>query len=173
MQVAQGIPLESIYPYVASNYGLLNSVPNSIADCFSTSVKYYMPKQPNGSNPVWKRYDNITSTQIQSLLTKGTLTVLYYVDSAFFNYKSGVYSCPVNSVTAYGLINHAIQLVGMDSNGNYVIKNSWGTSWGNKGFATISSTADCGLSGYVYAVTSEKFYYLSFLMLSAILVLAM
>jgi hypothetical protein len=43
-----------------------------------------------------------------------------------------------------------VELVGMDCNGNYIIKNSWGTSWGDGGFATIDAANDCGLSAFVY-----------------------
>ena len=59
----------------------------------------------------------------------------------------------MNSTEAYANINHAVELVGVDcSTGNYIIKNSWGTSWGDGGFATIDTTADCGLSAFVYSI---------------------
>ena len=78
-----------------------------------------------------------------------------YADSGFGIYSGGVFSCSVNFTTAYSKINHAVELVGMDCNGNYIIKNSWGTSWGNAGFATVSAANDCGLSAYVYSILSE------------------
>lgn len=34
-------------------------------------------------------------------------------------------------------INHYVQVIGYDSNGNYIIKNSWGIYWGDNGYATI------------------------------------
>jgi cathepsin L len=43
-------------------------------------------------------------------------------------------------------MNHAVLLYGYDSNGNWLIKNQWGTDWGNQGFMTLSSTNDCGMS---------------------------
>ena len=91
------------------------------------------------------------------MLERGSLVVAYYVDSTFYSYSSGIFSCPVNSTEAYANINHAVELVGMDCNGNYIIKNSWGTSWGDGGYATIDQTNDCGLSAFVYIVLGENY----------------
>jgi len=60
--------------------------------------------------------------------------------------------CPAFA-NAFAGINHAVVIVGMDANKNYIIKNSWGTNWADSGFATISATNDCALSAYVYAMT--------------------
>ena len=40
-------------------------------------------------------------------------------------------------------------IIGYDSDGNYIIKNSWGTLWGESGFGRIDKNNDCGLSGFV------------------------
>jgi hypothetical protein len=67
-----------------------------------------------------------------------------YANTGWMKYAGGVYSgCPSNSAT---LINHAVLLYGYDSSGNWLVKNQWGTTWGNNGFITISGTSDCGLS---------------------------
>jgi C1A family cysteine protease len=55
-------------------------------------------------------------------------------------YKSGVFS---NCKTS---LNHGVLLVGI-SGGNWVVKNSWGASWGDKGFITLASGNTCGLCG--------------------------
>jgi hypothetical protein len=47
-----------------------------------------------------------------------------------------------------GTANHAILLVGYNST-HWFIKNSWGTSWGNKGFGYILKTNDCKLNAWV------------------------
>lgn len=76
------------------------------------------------------------------------------VDSTFQAYRGGVYTdCP-NFQNAYASINHAVVIVGMDADKNYIIKNSWGTAWGENGFATVSSVNDCALTGFVYQISS-------------------
>jgi C1A family cysteine protease len=43
-------------------------------------------------------------------------------------------------------LNHAVLAVGYDANGNWIIKNSWGTTWGNKGFMTLAAGDTCGVT---------------------------
>jgi len=86
----------------------------------------------------------LTATQIQGLLfAQGPVMVgVMGSDFGFQHYSSGVYSgCPVDIT-----INHAVLLYGYDSNGNWLIKNQWGTSWGESGFMVLSPTNDCGMS---------------------------
>lgn len=51
-------------------------------------------------------------------------------------------SCDINQNLT--LLNHAILIVGYTST-HWIIKNSWGPSWGDKGFAYVSRASDCGL----------------------------
>lgn len=61
-------------------------------------------------------------------------------------YRSGVFRCTSSQVT----INHAVLLIGYDLNQNWIIKNSWGTGWGDKGYMTInkSNMYNCGICKY-------------------------
>lgn len=57
-------------------------------------------------------------------------------------YGSGVFS---NCATS---INHAVLLVGVVG-GNWKIKNSWGTGWGESGYIRLAGTANtCGVCAY-------------------------
>lgn len=100
-------------------------------------------------------YDNVTNTQIKTLLTQGPLGAVIYANNLFQGYKSGVFSgCPASYQVSYNLINHAVIIVGYTSNGDYIIKNSWGTGWGDGGFAIIDHTRDCALTAQVHQYTS-------------------
>lgn len=99
------------------------------------------------------RHDNVTVTQMETLLADGPVAALMSVDASFQSYSSGVYTlCPAFA-NAYASINHAVVIVGMDADKNYIIKNSWGTRWGDSGFATVSSVNDCALSAYVFKIS--------------------
>ncbi len=81
---------------------------------------------------------------------------MIYADDGFQSYGSGVYSgCPSSFTESYNNINHAVIIIGFDINGNYIIKNSWGTSWGENGFGIINKNNDCGLSAVVVQFTSN------------------
>ncbi|KAM3147596.1 hypothetical protein pb186bvf_000403 [Paramecium bursaria] len=50
-------------------------------------------------------------------------------------------------------LNHAVLLVGYNSDDTWIIKNSWGTEWGEKGFITLSAGNTCGVlsdAGFAY-----------------------
>jgi C1A family cysteine protease len=59
-------------------------------------------------------------------------------------YSGGVFS---NCGTS---LNHAVLGVGFDSTGNWKIRNSWGTSWGEKGFIRLAPGNTCGVISEVY-----------------------
>eukprot|EP01111_Echinosteliopsis_oligospora_P016374 TRINITY_DN677_c0_g1_i2.p1 TRINITY_DN677_c0_g1~~TRINITY_DN677_c0_g1_i2.p1 ORF type:complete len:589 (+),score=124.22 TRINITY_DN677_c0_g1_i2:49-1815(+) len=79
---------------------------------------------------------------LAALKTYGPLAVTVNADSAWQGYKKGILS---NS--SYTSTNHAVTLVGYDSaNDAYIIKNSWGSSWGESGFIRISTQGDFGMT---------------------------
>ncbi|CAI5712343.1 unnamed protein product [Hyaloperonospora brassicae] len=75
---------------------------------------------------------------------------------SFDAYKGGIYTCPNDGTFASSAaINHALVLVGYGSDGTtdyWILKNSYGASWGEKGFLRLQMDAkiNCGLS--VFAV---------------------
>ena len=74
-------------------------------------------------------------------------------NDAFRNYSSGVITadqCP-------GRQDHAIQAVGWGNDGTqdyFIVRNSWNTVWGDKGFAKLaaddSGDGTCGMNSVVY-----------------------
>lgn len=92
-------------------------------------------------------YDKITGTTsaVQTALNSAPLAVA--VDASnWSSYKTGTFS---NCGTS---INHAVVAVGYDSANNWLIRNSWGTRWGNSGHMTLKAGNTCGVLGYVYRV---------------------
>ena len=59
-----------------------------------------------------------------------------------FLYRSGVFSDCDRS------INHAVLLVGYQEDKGWRIKNTWGTRWGEKGFAWISKENNCRICNF-------------------------
>jgi cathepsin B len=94
------------------------------------------------------------------LYNNGPVEAAFTVYEDFFNYKSGVYR-HVSGGQAGG---HAIKLLGYGVEGTdayWLCANSWGNSWGEKGFFKILQ-GNCGINGQIYACTpnvaTEEFF---------------
>ncbi len=77
----------------------------------------------------------------QAIMDHGPVAVAVYVDSDFQAYKSGVFK----ETYSGGSINHGVTLVGWDDNkgnGCWILKNSWGTGWGENGYMYIEYGAN-------------------------------
>jgi hypothetical protein len=68
-----------------------------------------------------------------ALIEHGPLVAPIVYDDCLYNYKGGVFN-----EEDLGIINHAVLLVGWDdAKGAWLVKNSWGKEWGEKGFGWI------------------------------------
>ena len=74
-------------------------------------------------------------------LDKQPVTVNFHVEEDFLDYETGVYSnsgCRTSS-------NHVMAAVGynFDASTSYlIIRNSWGTGWGDSGYVKVKATGD-------------------------------
>jgi len=84
-----------------------------------------------------------------AIMTYGTVDAAVYVSTAFQNYSGGVFSDASTSCTASPCYNtttnHAISLVGWGNDATYgdywILRNSWGSSWGESGYMRLAATA--------------------------------
>ena len=89
-----------------------------------------------------------------AIMTYGPVDAAVWVENngPFANYSGGVFedtltSCTGNPTCAYQTTNHAITLVGWDdagdaqNNGYWILRNSWGTNWGEQGYMRIKYTS--------------------------------
>ncbi|HUW05803.1 MAG TPA: GEVED domain-containing protein [Williamwhitmania sp.] len=84
-----------------------------------------------------------------AIMTYGVVDAAVYVSTAFQNYTGGVFSDASTSCTGSPCYNtttnHAISLVGWGTDatkGDYwILRNSWGSSWGESGYMRIAVTS--------------------------------
>ncbi|MFN3604162.1 MAG: C1 family peptidase [Leptonema sp. (in: bacteria)] len=104
-------------------------------------------------------FDNLNA--IKAELAQGNPIIFgMVIDDNFYQLKSDVYDTPGGK--QYG--GHAMTLVGYDDNkrsplghiGAFKLINSWGTSWGDKGYGWISYKTWMQLRPYVYVLDDEK-----------------
>ncbi|MCX7823504.1 MAG: DUF4214 domain-containing protein [Syntrophobacterales bacterium] len=73
----------------------------------------------------------------QALYNYGPLAAAVCVGRAFQSYRGGIFETDESSV-CQGSVNHAIVLVGWDdSQGVWILRNSWGSGWGENGYMRI------------------------------------
>jgi len=126
----KGAMAESKYTYTARNGTCKYSSSN-------TGVKSTGHKSVTSNDP----------SAMKSALAGRPLSVGVAADSsAFGNYKSGIF----NSSSCGTSLDHATVVVGWGSSGGtdyWIMRNSWGTSWGEKGYMRLAIVSGAGICG--------------------------
>lgn len=87
-------------------------------------------------------YTQLSRKAIKKALQNGPVTTAMTVYEDFMFYKSGIYE----HVTGGRAGGHAVVIVGYDdASGVWIVRNSWGTSWGEEGYFRIPYKNDSGV----------------------------
>jgi hypothetical protein len=84
-----------------------------------------------------------TDLGLKQAIAKAPVAIAIYAENSFSGYRGGVMPCgtPGN----YKDVNHAISAIGWDSK-SFLVKNSWGPSWGEGGYVRLASGCAKGKS---------------------------
>ncbi|VDP85885.1 unnamed protein product [Echinostoma caproni] len=137
-----GLEAENVYPYRGWEQPCLHNQNNSLV---KTVAYAYV-------------HDNDESRLKTMLFEKGPAAVAIFVERGFRLYKSGVYTtnaCPKKRV------NHGVLAVGYGREGEadyWIVKNSWGPEWGDKGYIRMARNRDnmCSIATLASVPIVEK-----------------
>merc|ERR1719384_3075132 len=120
-----GIATEGAYPYTSGS-GRRGSCKNPIP-AFAATVASHTDVASNNA------------VQLQAAIAKGPVSIAVEADkSAWQSYRSGIMdseSCGTN-------LDHGVLAVGYNTaDGYWIVKNSWGTTWGEKGYIRLGMTS--------------------------------
>ncbi|XP_071781508.1 dipeptidyl peptidase 1 [Centroberyx gerrardi] len=142
-----GIVDESCFPYIGKNSPC--GVPQSCSRLYTAEYSY-----------VGGFYGGCSEMAMMlELVQNGPMAVAFEVYPDFMNYQEGIYHHTFlrDSYNPFELTNHAVLLVGygrchMTGQKYWIVKNSWGTGWGEEGFFRIRRGSDeCAIESIAVA----------------------
>lgn len=142
-----GIVDESCFPYVAKDSPC--GLPQNCGRVYTADYHY-----------VGGFYGGCSETAMMLELVKnGPMAVAFEVYPDFMNYKEGIYHHTffADNFNPFELTNHAVLLVGYGhchktGQKYWIVKNSWGTGWGEDGYFRIRRGSDeCGIESIAVA----------------------
>jgi len=142
-----GIMLDSDYPYTGTK-GTCKSDKTKYVDMSVTGYKKL------GSS--WSTWSAVDEDEVKEFLYEtGPLAIALNADP-LQTYTSGILDLTSTKCPSSG-INHAVTLVGYGTENGvayWIVKNSWGTSWGEKGYFRIRrGNGTCGVNCYITTAT--------------------
>lgn len=54
--------------------------------------------------------------------------------------------CPTKKI----IFDHAVVIVGIQDDGVWIVRNSWGPDWGEDGYLRLPAKNNCGLTDFVF-----------------------
>ena len=129
-----GLTLSSVYPYK-----------NKMRSC-----EYDSETMKVVSIADFKIFERLINDDLKKLTCQGALSAYFYINDCIKNYSSGIITdfnreCECSGKGA----NHAVTIVGFGQDGlqthckkYWLIKNSWGDSWGENGYMRVCREDD-------------------------------
>jgi len=129
-----GAVYESDLPYADAAC----NVTNTAATCIGTCGTYTHHEKITSYGSAGSSYTDYTNLKT-SIYNYGPIWVTVEADGAAFN----AYSGGILTTSDGTSVDHAVVLVGWNDTGGYwIMRNSWGTSWGENGYARIKYGVD-------------------------------
>lgn len=152
MQTAKTMPLEEDYTY--DPYRSDNGI------CFAGGI--YVASQNFD-------YYDLTDQEIIDLLQTGPVGASI-ASEGWTNYGSGVFSCASTVV-----VDHAILIIGYTAD-EWLIKNQWGTSWGENGYMRLTrdrtNRANCLVGTSIHVMWEKSMSFIWLAIMLALMILA-
>ena len=136
-----GIAAETEYPYIGDAYSQECYFDNSTV--VEAKVKSYKMVSPQGSEDALAKV----------VAENGPVSVAIDA-SGFQHYRGGLFYEPHCSST---YLSHAVIVVGYAAD-YWIIKNSWGTQWGEEGYINMAKDREnnCGIATYPWYVAAHN-----------------
>lgn len=141
-----GLPVETCFPYTATDNSCANACANWQAATYKAKGWHYA-----SATTYPQRVQDIKT----ALFTYGPVLATFAVYGDFFSYRSGVYSYTTGDYAG----GHGVLIVGYDDvNQAFIVKNSWGTGWGEAGYFMIAYSEVGGQSHFGSTVLAYDGY---------------
>ncbi|XP_037553474.1 pro-cathepsin H-like, partial [Nematolebias whitei] len=143
-----GLPSQS-FEYIKYNKGLMTEEDYPYTS-FVGTCKFERQLAASFVQDVVNITCNDEKAMVDAVARLNPITFSFDVTSDFKHYKDGVFSSTQCKNTA-DTVNHAVLAVGFGSDDNgkpyWIVKNSWGTSWGQDGYFLIERGKNmCGVA---------------------------
>jgi len=153
IEKAGGLATAASYPYTTSTYyGVTGSCQAfTVAGGQISGYTYATPKCTSV-----KCNSQDEATMASNVATNQPASICVYAES-WQDYTSGVLA-ESDCKNGYDSLDHCVQAVGFtdinESNGYWIVRNSWGTSWGEAGYIYLAyGTNTCGVADEATFVT--------------------
>ncbi|MEY3902275.1 MAG: hypothetical protein RL189_1581 [Pseudomonadota bacterium] len=138
----KGLPEEACFPYVSGAVGSDVACKLSCSDSRSRSVKGLLRVKSKGMRAS-------AVDEVKKALLSGPLMTTMKVYADFYHYTGGVYRHQKGAM----LGGHAVMIVGWRNEDRaWIVRNSWGSGWGEQGDFRIAWDDPSGVGGLFYGV---------------------